>query len=122
MVNQIMLHVGMDVFKRPDRLVKTCQERNIVLQAYSPLGSGSSAVLKSNLTNAVGQAHGVSSAQVALRWLASHGVGIVTRATKEQYMREDLATWNWTLSADEMMRLDIATFANESSVKTMCLA
>ena len=37
-------------------------------------------------------------------------------------MREDLAIWNWTLTADEMVRLDAAIFANESAVKTMCLA
>ena len=99
-------------------------KHNINVQAYSPLGSGSSAVLKANLTNAIGQAHGVSSAQVALGWLVSHGVAIVTRTTAEQeaYMREDLAIWNWTLTADEKARLDAAAFANESAVKTMCLA
>jgi len=124
MVNQIRLHVGMDIFERPDPVVKACQERNIALQAYSPLGSGSSAVINNNLTNAVGRAHGVSSAQVALRWLASHAVGIVTRtkAQQVQYMRQDLAIFNWTLTTDEMMRLDTATFANGSAAKTMCLA
>eukprot|EP00937_MAST-01D_sp_MAST-1D-sp2_P006213 g6213.t1 len=124
-VNQVRLHAGMDAFRgQRDPVVRACQARNIALQAYSPLGSGSSAVLKGNLTSAIGQAHGVSAAQVALRWLVSHGVAVVTRTTSQQveYMRQDLAIWNWTLTSGEMARLDAATFANESAVKTMCLA
>ena len=81
-------------------------------------------MLSANLTNAIGRAHGVSPAQVALKWLVAHGVAVVARtgAQQTEFMRQDLALWNWTLAADEVARLDVATFANESAVKTMCLA
>ena len=131
MVNQIRLHVGMDALSANGRggsgfdpVVRACRARGIVLQAYSPLGSGSAAVLGANLTATIGRAHGVSSAQVALKWLLVHGVAIVARVAAQQteYMHQDLALWNWTLTTDDMVRLDAATFANESAVKTMCLA
>ena len=32
-----------------------------------------------------------------------------------------LAVFNWTLTAAEMMTLDTATFANETTVKMMCV-
>lgn len=123
MVNQIRLHAGMDVFSRSDSLPSACVARGIVPQAYSSLGSGASSVLHSNLTKAIGLAHGVSPAQVALRWLQDHSISSVTAvsAAHPQYMLEDLAIFNWTLTIDERARVDIATFANEDPVKNMCV-
>jgi 2,5-diketo-D-gluconate reductase A len=123
MVNQIRIHAGMDALARPGALPAECWKRGITPQAYSPLGSGSSAVLSAPQLKAIGAVHGVSTAQVALRWLAQHGVPSVTAASASEasYMKEDLNIFNWTLSAAEMAALDHATFANETTVKTMCL-
>ena len=71
------------------------------------LGSGSSAVLSAPQLKVIGAVHGVSTAQVALRWLAQHGVPSVTAASASEasYMKEDLNIFNWTLSAAEMAAL-----------------
>lgn len=98
-----------------------------VSKAYSPLGSGSMAVLGNPDVVQIGKQHGVSSAQVALRWLYQHSVPMVTAASANQteYMAEDLAIFDWTLSDAEMAQLDTIKFANESAanqspVKAMC--
>ena len=122
MVNQIRIHVGMDALVRPAALPAECLKRGIVPQAYSPLGSGSSLVLGAAALKSVGHTHGVSTATVALRWLAQHGIPSITSASASQtgYMKEDLAIFNWTLSDEELKHLDAGTFANETTMKDMC--
>eukprot|EP00729_Bicosta_minor_P002512 gene2512-12872_t len=111
-VNQIQLHVGMGG-PNPGDLPAEC--------------SGSMAVLGNPDVVQIGKQHGVSSAQVALRWLYQHSVPMVTAASANQteYMAEDLAIFDWTLSDAEMAQLDTIKFANESAanqspVKAMC--
>ena len=86
---------------RPEALPRQCLSRKIVPQAYSPLGGGSSNVLGAALMKQIADAHGVSTAQVALRWLIQQGIPAITAAMASQtaYMKEDLAIFNWTLSA-----------------------
>jgi diketogulonate reductase-like aldo/keto reductase len=112
----------MDALVRPGALPEECRKRGIVPQAYSPLGSGSSLVLGAAALKSVGAAHGVSTATVALRWLAQHKIPSITSASASQteYMKEDLAIFNWTLSDTELKTLDASTFANETTVKDMC--
>eukprot|EP01050_Picozoa_sp_SAG11_P015369 SAG11_NODE_1986_length_3962_cov_4.050220_4_plen_59_part_00 len=52
-----------------------------------------------------------------------HGLPAITAASADQaaYMKEDLAIFDgWNLSVAEMAALDRASFANETTVKTMC--
>ena len=39
----------------------------------------------------------------------------------DSYMKEDLAIFNWTLSAAELSHLDRGLFANQTTMKDMCL-
>ena len=58
-----------------------------------------------------------------LQLLASHRCARTPDAPhwdRRQYMREDLAIFNWTLTLAEMKGLDAGTFANETTVKDMC--
>ena len=97
-------------------------------QAYSPLGSGSMEVLGNAQVSQIGKLHNVSTAQVALRWLYQHHIPMVTAASANQteYMAEDLALFNWSLSHDQMSQLDNIKFTNDpasalSPVKSMCI-
>ena len=50
--------------------------------------------------------HGVSPAQVALKWIAQQGRPIACASWKKQYMEEDLDIWSWgNLTDDEMSTL-----------------
>merc|ERR1712060_887963 len=123
MVNEIRIHAGMDVFSDPASLPRECLKRGIVPQAYSPLGSGNSSILHANLTQAIGRAHNVSSAQVALRWLQEHNVPSITQVSAKhpEYMQEDVGIFDWKLHPDEIAMLDAASFANDDPVKEMCI-
>ena len=66
-VNQILLAPGC----AQEDLVAYCQERDILLEAYSPLGTGS--IFGNEDVEAVAERNRKSVAQVALRWSLQKG-------------------------------------------------
>jgi diketogulonate reductase-like aldo/keto reductase len=105
-VNQVQFHVGMGT--DPAGLKSYSDSKGIVTQAYSPLGDGSSELITGSLVTGIGKAHGMSGAQVSLRWLIETGVPLTTKTTKEDHMKEDLAIFDKSL-ADAKSQLDKAT-------------
>ena len=76
----------------------------IVVQAYSPLGSGT--LLHDPLLKTIGSAHAKSPAQVALRWLLQHNVTIATQSTNPAHLASDADIYDFALTAGEMAQLD----------------
>lgn len=106
-VNQVQWHVGMGT--DPIGLFVYCARKNITIQAYSPLGDGTSELITGDLVRGIGSAHNKSGAQVSLRWVSQHGVPVSTKATDPKYLAQDLDTFSWSLSDAELARLDAAT-------------
>jgi diketogulonate reductase-like aldo/keto reductase len=106
-VNQVEWHVGMGT--DPMALRSYCAARNITIQAYSPLGDGTSELISGALVSDIGSRHKKSGAQVSLRWVAQHGVPLSTKATNPKYLAEDLDIFDWALSGAELAELDAAT-------------
>jgi diketogulonate reductase-like aldo/keto reductase len=106
-VNQIEYHVGMG----PDPLgLKSYGDAHgIVTQAYSPLGNGESDLITGDMVTSIGQQHGWSGAQTAMRWIIEQGVAITTKTTKQSHMEEDLAIFSDVLADEEKSTLDAAT-------------
>jgi diketogulonate reductase-like aldo/keto reductase len=63
------------------------------------------AVFKDPTVMAVGKKHGVSAAQVALRWLVQQNITIVTAADELGYIKEDIDLFSFSLSPQEMRTL-----------------
>lgn len=95
-VNQIELH---PLLNQAD-LRKVHAERNVLTQAYCPLGVGN--LLADPTIGAVAQAHGKSPAQVLLRWNLQLGNAVVVRSSNPDRMRENLAVFDFELTDDEM--------------------
>ena len=76
----------------------------IFVQAYSPLGSGS--MLHDPLLQTIGDAHGKTTAQVALRWILQHNVTIATQSTNPDHLADDVAIFDFMLTDTEMAQLD----------------
>lgn len=121
MVNQVQMHVGMG--PDPQGIVSLVKNKNMVLQAWSPLGSGGHGnpeILSGNLTTSIAKAHGKSTAQVALRWLLQHGASVATKSDNPKHLEEDLAIFDWELTDDEMKSLDSADFAKSDTPSFLC--
>jgi diketogulonate reductase-like aldo/keto reductase len=105
-VNQVNYHVGMG--PDPIGLVTYLKSKNIVLQAYSPLGDGSSELIDGPLVTGIGKSHNKTGAQVSLKWLAQKPVPLVTKADRADFLEQDIDLFDWQLSPNEVSQLDAA--------------
>lgn len=88
------------------RTRQRCRELGITYEAYSPLGGlNGVSVMTDPEVKAVAAAHGVTPAQVGLRWITQQGTVAVTASGTAQHLREDLAIFNFNLTEGEVNRL-----------------
>jgi len=86
MNNQLPLHPG----KQQRETLRYCQERGISVTAYhSVRGRGSMPGWAQALEEAAAT-HGMSEAQVLLRWGVDHGLSVIPGCTSKEHLREAL--------------------------------
>ena len=91
-------------FLAQDALLRQAEELDLLLTAYAPVARG--AVHDDPVLRAIGEAHGKSAAQVALRWLVQQPrVLAIPKAASPEHQRANLEIFDFTLSDDEMARV-----------------
>jgi diketogulonate reductase-like aldo/keto reductase len=85
-------------------LLDACERRGIVLEAYSPLGTGEH--LSNETVNQVARRAGRTPAQVLLRWCLQHGVPVISKSTHRERIRENAQIFDFTLSSQDVAALD----------------
>lgn len=82
-----------------------CADADVALTAYSPLARG--AVVEDDTLERIGERHGRTAAQVALRWLVRQpGVVAIPRSSSRDHLAENLAVFDFDLTDDEGRRID----------------
>jgi diketogulonate reductase-like aldo/keto reductase len=99
-VNQVLFNVVS--YRRA--LLDACRQRNIALEAYSPLGTGRH--LSNRTVAEIGERLGRTPAQVLLRWCLQHEVPVVGKSTHRERIAENAGIFDFTLTADDMTALD----------------
>ena len=101
--NQIEYFIGHPV----DAMLRYCQDKDILLTAYSPLNRGH--LHSSNALEAIAEAHLVTKSQVALRWLIQQeNVVAIPKSAHPDRQRENLDIFGFELTADQITQLDSA--------------
>lgn len=100
MVNQIEFHPGY----MQDDITSFCRENDIVLEAWSPLGSGR--LIDNEELKAIAAKYHKSVAQICLRWCIQHQVIPLPKSVDEAYMKENLAVFDFEISEDDMVKID----------------
>lgn len=103
-VNQVQFHVGMG--PDPDGLFSYCKHRGVHPQAYSPLGNNASALIDGPVLKQIGANHNKSSVQVALGWIWSDGVPVVTKSSKPSHLADDINIFDFQFTKEEMGTLN----------------
>ena len=94
--NQIEVHPLIDQSK----VAAACRRNGMAVVAYSPIARGSAA--KEKVLGRIGKAHGKSAAQVSLRFLVQQGVAVIPRTSHVERLAENLAIFDFELSAAAM--------------------
>jgi diketogulonate reductase-like aldo/keto reductase len=99
-VNQVQF----SPFKYRRKLLEACEERNVALEAYSPLGTGRH--LSDERVRQIAERVGRTPAQVLLRWCVQRDLVVITKSTHRDRLEENAQTFDVTLSDEDMAALD----------------
>jgi D-xylose reductase len=107
-----VLQVELHPFLAQDKLLRFCREAGIAVTAFSPLGALSyfslgmaeqgESVLEQPVVREAAARHGKTPAQIVLRWGVQRGTAIIPKTTRPERLRENLAIFDFELSADEL--------------------
>lgn len=99
MVNQIRLCPG----DTQDEVVDYCKERDIVLEAYSPLGTGQ--LFEVPDMKAIAQKYGKTIAQIGIRWSLQKGYLPLPKAVSKSHIRENADVFDFELSEQDVQAI-----------------
>ncbi|WP_320822682.1 aldo/keto reductase [Reinekea sp.] len=105
-INQIEFHALLD----QRRLIQASGETGIPLASYCSVARGE--VFNYPIFTNIGNAHGKTAAQVALRWILQQGVSINTMSTKRVNMQSNFDIMDFVLSSVDMARIQLLTETN----------
>ena len=85
-------------------LLDACQQRGVLVEAYSSLGTGQH--LKDSTVGRVAQRVGRTPAQVLLRWCLQRDALVIPKSIHQDRIRENAQIFDFTLSPRDMAELD----------------
>ena len=100
MVNQLEVHLGYT----QEAAIRYCQEYNILVQAWSPLGR--QRVLNEALLVELAEKYNVTPAQICLRFLLHRGINPIPKASSSERMLNNLDVFGFSISTEDMHRLN----------------
>ena len=94
-------------YHQSGEMKKHIAQYGTVLESWFPLGGrGNTQTLFNDSTiSAIAQAHGVSSAQVIIRWHLQAGNICIPGSSNEQHIIEDYDVWDFELTEEEMAQM-----------------
>ena len=111
-VHQIEVHP----YLAQPRQLRFCAQEKIAVTAFSPLGAPSylplgmaqseENVLADPVVTRIAAAHARTPAQIALRWGVQRGCAVIPKTQTPARFAENLALFDFALSADEMAAID----------------
>ena len=100
MVNQIFLAPG----ELQPEVVQYCQAHDILLEAYSPLGTGK--IFDVPEIKELAAKYNKTIAQIALRWSLQHGFLPLPKSVTPSRIEENLAVFDFELSPEDLQTID----------------
>jgi diketogulonate reductase-like aldo/keto reductase len=99
-VNQVQF----SPFEHRRALLEACDRRGVVLEAYSPLGTGRH--LNDPVVTRIADALGRTPAQVLLRWCVQREIPVIPKSTHRERIEENARIFDFELSDEDLAALD----------------
>ena len=110
MVNQIEFHPGFMQIET----VNYCRNNNIVIEAWSPLGSGK--MLDNEKLKQIAKKYKKSVAQICIRWCLQNNVIPLPKSTNKNRIKENIDVYNFLISDDDMNYINSMPFFSWSGL------
>ncbi len=94
--NQVEFHPSLNQKK----LKEFCEEKGIIITAYSPLGRGED--LEITQVKDIAQKYKKSEAQVLINWLIQQKIIAIPKASKLNHIEDNLKSLEWKLNQEDM--------------------
>jgi 2,5-diketo-D-gluconate reductase A len=78
----------------------------ILTESWGPLGHAAVDIFQENAIAAAASAHGVSPAQVIIRWHLQNGLVVIPKSNNRDRMAQNFDVFGFELTADEMTAID----------------
>jgi len=91
-------------FEYRRRLLEACEERGVVIEAYSPLGTGRH--LGDRTVAEIADRLGRTPAQVLIRWSVQRELVVLPKSTHRERIAQNAEVFDFTLSGEDMAALD----------------
>jgi diketogulonate reductase-like aldo/keto reductase len=98
--NQIEWHPYLDESK----VKAACDQHGIAVTAYCPIARGRA--VGDEVLTSIGKKYGKTAGQVSLRWLLQKGAIVIPRTSKVERLSENMAIFDFALSAQDMAAID----------------
>lgn len=95
-INQIEVHVGLPQYN----MQEFCERRRIKVMAYAPIQKGR--VFESVELKRIGEVHGKTPGQVALRFLIERGIVVIPKSVHEERIGENIDIFDFDLSPEDL--------------------
>lgn len=95
MLNQIKYHIGY----RDEELVQFCQENDMIVEAYSPIGTGK--LLDNENIQKIADKYGKTTAQISIRYAYQKGLVVLPKSVHEEYIDQN-ADIDFEISVQDM--------------------
>ena len=97
-VNQLECHV----YRQQREMQAACAQADVLMTSWSPLAAGRNGFFDDPALAGIARSHGVSVAQVGLRWLVQQGIPVIPKSADPRRMRENLDVFGFELTDAEM--------------------
>jgi diketogulonate reductase-like aldo/keto reductase len=103
-VPPVVNQVQFSPFEFRRALLEGCEERDVVVEAYSPLGTGRH--LGDDAVGAIADRVGRTPAQVLVRWCLERDLVVLPKSTHQERIEENAQVFDFVLSDEDMAALD----------------
>lgn len=111
-VNQIEIHP----FFHQKETMKIMGDYGVIPEAWGPFAEGQFGIFTHPVLTEIGQAHGKTAAQVALRWNIQRGVVVIPKTVHQERMEQNMDIWDFALTREEMEKIDAMDLGHSNIV------
>lgn len=110
---QISYNIQIHPYLTQKDLVKFCQDKGIVVTAYSSLGNGSKpskpglpSLLENETIVCIAKEYNKTPAQICLRWSVQHNLIVIPKSINPRRIEENFNIFDFELSQESMDKID----------------